>query len=218
MTHAYNKDYLSDAMRNLGEMMNYAVHDCDIDLEECFKMFLISGDAYQFGRANPHYIAGMSGVELAMDIFCKCGRPELALTEPGFYPDRSPEYWCGWILAYYQWNTGRSFEAISRDLTMKELLSLYNPLHEASEERAVDALESRIDARWRKMTQLQRLRKYMNLTQAQLAERSGVSLRSIQMYEQRQKDINKAQIMTVIRLSQVLGCDVVDLLEVRTDD
>ena len=50
-------------------------------------------------------------------------------------------------------------------------------------------------------------------TQAELAKRSQVSLRSIQMYEQRNKDINKASAETVLRLSRVLGCTMEDLLE-----
>ena len=50
-------------------------------------------------------------------------------------------------------------------------------------------------------------------TQAELAKRSNVSLRSIQMYEQRNKDINKASAETVLSLAKVLGCTMEDLLE-----
>ena len=50
-------------------------------------------------------------------------------------------------------------------------------------------------------------------TQAELARRSNVSLRSIQMYEQRNKDINKASAATVLSLAKVLGCTMEDLLE-----
>ena len=35
----------------------------------------------------------------------------------------------------------------------------------------------------------------------------------IQQYEQRQKDINKAQADTLLRLSRVLNCGVEDLVE-----
>ena len=61
-----------------------------------------------------------------------------------------------------------------------------------------------------------RIRKYReenNLSQKQLAEVSGITLRSIQMYEQRNKDINKAKFETVHRLSQVLGCRMENLIE-----
>ena len=41
----------------------------------------------------------------------------------------------------------------------------------------------------------------------------GVSLRSIQMYEQKVNDIDKAQARTLYKLSRVLGCSIEDLLE-----
>ena len=47
----------------------------------------------------------------------------------------------------------------------------------------------------------------------ELSKLSGVSLRSIQVYEQRNKDINKASLETVYRLSKALGCTVEDLIE-----
>ena len=57
------------------------------------------------------------------------------------------------------------------------------------------------------------VRKERGLTQAELAKRSQVSLRSIQMYEQRNKDINKASVDTVYRLAKALGCTTEDLME-----
>ena len=51
------------------------------------------------------------------------------------------------------------------------------------------------------------------LSQSELARASQVGLRSIQMYEQRQKDINKAQAQTLLRLSRVLYCSMEDLME-----
>ncbi len=45
-------------------------------------------------------------------------------------------------------------------------------------------------------------------------ERSGVAVRSIQQYEQRQKDINKASFSTVIALAAALHCaNPLDLYE-----
>ena len=48
---------------------------------------------------------------------------------------------------------------------------------------------------------------------AELAKKADVSLRSVQMYEQRNKDINKASVETVYRLAKSLGCTVEDLIE-----
>lgn len=53
------------------------------------------------------------------------------------------------------------------------------------------------------------------MTQLVLAERSGVSSRMIQHYEQGVKDINKAQGLTLQALAQVLCCSMEDLLELN---
>jgi len=42
---------------------------------------------------------------------------------------------------------------------------------------------------------------------------SGIGLRSIQMYEQRRKNINRAAGETLRMLSRTLGCSVDDILE-----
>lgn len=60
---------------------------------------------------------------------------------------------------------------------------------------------------------LQYYRKWHRLTQADLAEKSGVNLRMIQKYENGEKDINKAQAITLYKLSQALDCTIEDLLE-----
>lgn len=62
-------------------------------------------------------------------------------------------------------------------------------------------------------TNLKCIRTTYGCTQAELAKRSGVSLRSIQMYKQHNKDINKASAETVLSLAKVLGCAMEDLLE-----
>ena len=46
-----------------------------------------------------------------------------------------------------------------------------------------------------------------------LAEKSGVSLRSIQMYEQKNNDIDKAQAHSLYKLAVALGCSMEDLME-----
>ena len=51
------------------------------------------------------------------------------------------------------------------------------------------------------------------MTQEQVAEASGVSLRAIQQYEQRAKDINGARAMKLFSLARTLGCTMEDLLE-----
>ena len=55
-------------------------------------------------------------------------------------------------------------------------------------------------------------RKYARMTQQELADKSGVNLRSIQNYEQGFKDLNNAKAVTVLRLARALNCDITDLI------
>ena len=113
MTHAYDEQYLSDAMNNLGEMMDYAVNTCHFEINEFFEMFLVSGLAVQFAKGAPKVVSGMSGVELAMEVVRKSGA-DMELPDAEAEYDRSPEYWCGWIAAFYQWYTGVPFRELSQ--------------------------------------------------------------------------------------------------------
>ena len=63
------------------------------------------------------------------------------------------------------------------------------------------------------MGNLKRIREARNLTQAQLAEKSGVNLRMVQYYENGFKDINKAQAITLYRVAKALECKIEDILE-----
>lgn len=62
-------------------------------------------------------------------------------------------------------------------------------------------------------TNLKRIITSYGCTQAELSEYSGVSLRSIQAYEQQIKDINKASADAVYRFARVLGCTMEGLIE-----
>lgn len=65
------------------------------------------------------------------------------------------------------------------------------------------------------MNNLQRIRKRAGLSQSQLAELSGVSLRMIQKYETGDRDINNASAITVYKLAQSLKVNVEDLLSTK---
>lgn len=62
---------------------------------------------------------------------------------------------------------------------------------------------------------LKSIRNEKGMTQATLAEKSGVSLRTIQAFEQGYKDINKAQVVTVLQLAEALDCDVYEIINPR---
>ena len=63
-----------------------------------------------------------------------------------------------------------------------------------------------------RMNNLKMIRLSRDMTQRDLSEKSGVSIHMIQFYEQGVRDINRAEALTVYKLSQVLGCRMEDLL------
>jgi DNA-binding transcriptional regulator YiaG len=214
MTHAYAETYLDEAMNNLGDMFDYAVYDCGCELAEFFSFFIISGVADAFGKGNPKYVTGLSGPEIADEVLLKTKgtRPNVKMSEN---IDKSPEYWAGWILAYYQWRSGRSFAELRElGITTDHLLNLYPTLHEADITKFVSLADELITRNAKSgAAKLQKIRKVAGLTQKTLAEESGVSLRMIQLYEQRNKDINKAGALSLAKIARVLGCEVEELLE-----
>lgn len=211
MMHAYDEQYLDDAMRNLGEAADYAVNACKMSLQKFFDLFVATGFAAQLGNGVPKVISGLSGTELVHEIIIKSGI-KMELPEVQTEYDYSPEYWCGWIIAYYQWHTGRNFKDIFQHISSDDIEKLYPTLHEASEEKFVDVVNTIIE-RKTTTTKLQELRKNIGYSQRELAEKSGVNLRTLQQYELRAKDINKAATITLLALSKTLGCKIEDLLE-----
>ena len=211
MIHAYDNQYLDDAMKCLGEAMDYAANSYQMDMDVFLELFIGTGYAEQFAAGVPKYVSGISGTELVMDVLTKSGTdtnfPE-AQTDYNY----SPQYWCGWILAYYQWYTGRSFKNIQKYITMQEIEKLYPTLHEASEKKFVDTV-NRIIRKKNTPTRLQTQRKMIGYSQRDLAEKIGVNLRTLQQYEIRAKDINKAAGVTLLALAKALGCRIEDLLE-----
>lgn len=61
-------------------------------------------------------------------------------------------------------------------------------------------------------TNLQKKRLEANLSQSQLAEKSGVKLRTIQHYEFGDNDIRKAAVETVLALAEAIGCDLKEII------
>ena len=194
MTHAYSESYLSDAKEQLSQFFDYLINDCGMKPDWVTSIFLSSGYAEQFERGNPAILAGMSGIELAKAV-TKATYKKKKLPEPRNAEELSPEYWAGWALAEYQWYRGKRFKDIFEHVKLPEIISM---------EKCAKALPE---------CRLKKLRESRGLSQTELAKISGVSLRSIQMYEQRVNNIDKAQAQTIYKLSRVIGCSMEDLLE-----
>ena len=211
MTCAYDEMYLPQARETMGAMLDYAAWDCKIDIDVFFGLFVTSGFADRFGRGNPSIVAGKSGPEIAWDVFYATGytaeRPK-----PRYNMNRSREYWTGWILAHYQWHTAMSFREIMAYLPPSRARSLYSPFHERDPRAFVERADA-IYLEGKKETNLKRRREARRMTQTELSAASGVPLRTLQQYEQRQKDIRKANIDYALSLARVLGCSVEDIID-----
>lgn len=59
---------------------------------------------------------------------------------------------------------------------------------------------------------LKKIRKDREMSQGTLAKQSGVSLRTIQHYEQGTRDINGASLATLCRMSIALRCRISEIL------
>lgn len=214
MMCAYDRLYLADAMAVLAEFFEYAVDDYGAEGDEVSDLFCMSPLSDMFAKGNPSVVSGLSGPELFARLTRELGYDDAALPKPLFRFEKTPHYWAGWVAAYVQWRLALSFDELFRVMPYDELVARYHPWHEASEERFCELfVEMARDREARVPTRLAISRSALHLSQRELAHRSRVSLRSIQMYEQRRKDINKAQAQTLQNLARVLHCAIEDLME-----
>ncbi|MBP5159111.1 MAG: helix-turn-helix transcriptional regulator [Lachnospiraceae bacterium] len=211
--HAYSELYLGNARRAMASMLQNAVYAAGLDLKTYYDAFLHSTISKLFETGVPRIVSGKSGVELMYEVLEESGligkdgeRRQWEGT------DRTPEYWTGYSLAYYQWSCGLSFSRINEIADIDRICSMYNPYHEMDITKFVDRMEDfRHDESL--MTRLKKYRELIGLSQGALAEETGISVRTIQNFEQRRKDINKAAFDTVVTLSRALHCKPEDLME-----
>jgi DNA-binding transcriptional regulator YiaG len=212
MTHAYAHIYLADAEACLAGAFDYATCDCRLPGGLFADLFSHSQIAREFERGNPCVVSGMSGIELASEVLESHG----LLDEPcepvaGRAP--SPAFWCGELLARYQWERACRFADVLGPVPYARIEDLYHPFHEADTSRAVEQLDLLLSDSLPHQTKLARLRALRHLSQAELAARSKVGLKSIQAYEQRVNSINRASGETLRHLANALRCPIESLLE-----
>lgn len=208
--HAYDRNYLYLAQNQLAWFLDYSVNFLNLPLSYVWESFLKSDLSHKFASGDSSTLAGKSGIELALDLFNK---------NPDDYPDyisidRSREYWLGYYLAYYQWETAISYNFLNKYITIEEILSLYNPYHEMDIHQFIDKLNEILNQRKEK-TNLEKYRRQLGLSRRELSIASNVPYRLIEHYEQRMVDINKASSEYVISLAKALYLNPQDLLEIE---
>lgn len=209
--HAYPEMYLPDFMECFGNMFQYLERDIRIDLNKFYDMFLQSSIARGIESGNPKYLLGMSGVELAREVIFEKTRVYPNIID-SLYLDRGVAYWVGSVLAHYQWLKNTSFNRInSLGLTIDVIRNMFI-LHEADVRKFVERADEITGLDRSEGRALAYFRKLKNMSQRELSEASGVPLRMIQLYEQGQNDITRAQVNVLHSLSEALNCEIEDLI------
>ena len=211
MTRAYPECYRNRAQAVLGCMLDFGVNILSMPLEEFWGYFLVSPLSREFAWGDIRLLTGVSGIELAWKILGRGESPDPPPEAPGS-EERSQEYWTGWALARYQWETTMEFEEITRVIPINKIRDMYHPFHEMDTAAFVEAMNQRYRASHRE-THLKDKRTQAGLSQSALAKISGVPVRTIQQYEQRVKSINNAHAESVAALARALRCPMEALLE-----
>ena len=214
-THAYDKFFLPGMMKNLGFAVDFAVNGCGLASDSFYDFFIASKVAKEIENGSPLFVGGCSGTELALSVFDRVGYEAFSAANKNFERfDRTPEYWAGWILAFYQWETNLSFAKIRDYVPFSQIVNMYNPLHEAPKEKFLEVMNKTIQEKnLKKTTNLHKLRKAAGLTQKELSRLAGVNLRTLQQYEIGSKNINKASGKAINSLALALHCNFYDVME-----
>ncbi|WP_407398745.1 helix-turn-helix domain-containing protein [Anaerovibrio sp.] len=208
---AYDEMYVDSAQNILGHAVDFAIMSLEIEPNDFAKVLMVSASVRQFAKGNPRYVAGMNGCELARQILDEAhiSYPDI---EDIMYVDKSPEYWSGWALAYYQWYADVSFGDIFKVISLEEIIGMYSVYHEMNISHFVEQI-NRLMGKAYSQTRLRARRDNCGLSQSELAKEADVPLRQIQLFEQGQRDINKTSAITLYKLSKALHCQMEDLLE-----
>ena len=194
-----------------GQQSSSSHSDTAVKEENTEKERSAAGTTERSERGNPAIVSGISGIELAQEIIMYA-YTNYKFPEKIFSEERSEVYWAGWALAEYQWATCRRFKDIFSRIPLSEIVTMYSVYHEMDIGHFIEDMNKK----YMSVTQeihLKTIRENRGISQVELAALSGVKLRSIQMYEQKVNDIDKAQVRTLYKLSRVLGCSIEDLLE-----
>lgn len=121
MIKNYHHSYLEETMDNVGHLFQHAEEKEGISIEKFIEIFRHSKVAWGIENGIPHYMVGMTGSEMLMDIL-------------GRYIEEYPlhvefPYWVGWASVMLQWVTGWSFDRLFSELNVKRLYILYKPYH-----------------------------------------------------------------------------------------
>lgn len=211
--HPYCAEELPHTIRTLGKAFEFAEKCLPDGAAGFWRRFVGSTAAASCTGPDAHPALGASAIVLVLDVNEGASIDTLLMNEKRLSKqDVGRLKWEAELACRYQWETGLPFPAVYRALTeerLRELHADYAELLPGEVVQKISVQETQED----NATKLARMRRERGLSQMGLAEASGVSLRSIQQYEQRKKDISHAQARSVLALAKALGCTMEELLE-----
>lgn len=210
--NAYERFYLPDAKSHLGTCTDYLINRCGIAADRVGGVYATSPVMKAFGRGEPAVVSGISGIELGQRLYRDLYGCAEAPDWSGDAEGKSREYWGGWTLAHFQWRWNRSFKWIFARVRLSDVLAKYSVYHEMDVMRFLEDFMKELES-VPVEPNLRRIRRAVGYSQAELARRSGVNVRNIQLYEQRVQDINRASAASLAELARCLSCSIEDLME-----
>ena len=208
---AYAEDYRPGAQRVLGDAVDFAVMTLELEPDIFGHALSVSDAGKQFAVGNPKYVAGINGCEFARLVLTETGT-SFTDREDVMFLEKSPEFWAGWALAYFQWQSAYYFMEILNTVSLDDIICMYPTYHEMDIRQFADAMHERMKAA-HPHTKLRIRRENCGMSQSELAAEADVPLRQIQLFEQRQRNINMTAAETLLKLSKALCCRMEDLLE-----
>ena len=210
MTRAYSDLYIDEVMSNLGEMMDYGVNVLGEEMEQFYSRFLASRVAGQISCGNPKYLC-MPGIRLATLVARQTGIDAEEIETAASVLNQ--EYWIGGAMAYLQWYFNMSFQSLhTKGVTAGSIAPYYYALRNEDLSRTVEVAEKMLKEYDKTHSPLKTARKNAGLTQRELAEKSGVPLRTIRAYEQSRIVGGRASAQGMYNIASVLGCPLDYLL------
>ncbi len=222
---AYNRSYLENVKSNLGAMLDCGINTLEFGPRDFYNMFLDSDMSDKINRGDAYSICTLGGVELAEYVVCFAMNNSKYIhvkkaSDPAFNQHlndaiinvNSKEYWAGTVIAEYSWEKNMSYQELDGYISVEEVIGLYKDFANADSLVINIRLDEMLNAK-KKVAKLKLRREMLGLSQSELAEQSGIPLRTLQQYEQRRKNINNAKAVYLVDLASVLRCEVRDLIE-----
>lgn len=222
---AYNINYQSHVQRNIGAMLDCGVNTLEFGMRDFYNMFLACEMSDRLNRGDSYTVCTLGGVELAEYVVCTAMNNSKYIhvrkaSDPAYNQQlsdaiinvNSAEYWTGKVLVAYAREKNLSYDELDRLIPIEQIYELYHDYKDADDLMINIKLDEMMKES-SKTSKIKARREMMGISQAELAKRADISVRTLQQYEQKRKNINNAAAITLVNICNVLHCDVRDLME-----